>query len=138
MEHSPGFSQPPCYETTGVDERKFAHTADERRDLQCRSASHEREIRLVMRTPQESTGRSLSMKSSQLLASLVLLTSVAQVSEAGLFDRVLCRKDSKRCDIGCDGCCPTVAPQCCKPVIVRPCGVTVHSYQRGCPTCKPA
>ena len=34
-------------------------------------------------------------------------------------------------------CASTSGPACCKPVIVRPCGPTVHTYQRRCSDIKP-
>ncbi len=74
------------------------------------------------------------MKSIHLLAAVIVVGGIAQVGEAGLFDRLICRKAAKRCD--CD-CVPTCQPACCKPVIVRPCRTTVHRYQRQCSTLKP-
>ena len=35
------------------------------------------------------------------------------------------------------GCASTCQPACCKPVIVRPCCPTVHTYQRRCSDIKP-
>lgn len=74
------------------------------------------------------------MKSIHLLVATVVIAGIAQVGEAGLFDRVICRKAGKRCD--CD-CVPTYQPACCKPVIVAPRCKTVHTYQRRCSTLKP-
>ncbi|MGE0374132.1 MAG: hypothetical protein AB7I48_15140 [Planctomycetaceae bacterium] len=74
------------------------------------------------------------MKTTHLLTAMVVLAGFAQVGEAGLFDRMICRKAGKRCD--CD-CVPTCQPVCCKPIIVRPCMTSVHCYQRQCSSLKP-
>lgn len=74
------------------------------------------------------------MKSIHLLVATVVLASFAPVGEAGLFDRMICRKDGKRCD--CD-CVPSYQPPCCRPVIVRPTCRPVYNYQRRCSVLKP-
>lgn len=65
------------------------------------------------------------------VAASVLIGS-STMAQAGLFDGLM-HGGAK-----CDGCGPdSCAPECCKPTITRPCGRTVHTYQRKCSTLKP-
>ncbi|MBX3449606.1 MAG: HEAT repeat domain-containing protein [Planctomycetaceae bacterium] len=57
---------------------------------------------------------------------------MSSLADAGLFSLKGGCGASKSC-----GCASTCQPECCKPVIVRPCGTTVHTYQRKCSTIKP-
>ena len=50
--------------------------------------------------------------------------------------------DAAQCTTSCGaakscGCAATTQPACCKPVIVRPCCPTIHTYQRRCSDIKP-
>ena len=58
--------------------------------------------------------------------------SMASLAEAGWLH------GSKGCCGASKACCATTAqPACCKPVIVKPCCPTVHTYQRKCSDIKP-
>ncbi|MCA9075524.1 MAG: hypothetical protein KDA93_10865 [Planctomycetaceae bacterium] len=72
------------------------------------------------------------MKSTQLLAAVVVLASFAQVSDAGLFNKYFGHDTTKCCD-----CTPLCQPDCCQPVIVRPPrGCNTYIYQRSCSNLK--
>lgn len=72
------------------------------------------------------------MKSTQLLAAVVVLASFAQVSDAGLFNKYFGCNAAKCCD-----CTPLCQPDCCQPTIVRPPrGCNTYIYQRSCSNIK--
>lgn len=74
------------------------------------------------------------MKWIKTLTAVVAILSVNGAAQAGLFNFKLgghCGA-AKSC-----GCAPTCQPEICKPTIARPCGVSVHTYQRACSTIKP-
>ena len=58
--------------------------------------------------------------------------SMANLADAGFCGLTGACGAAKSC-----GCAATTQPACCKPVIVRPCGPTVHTYQRKCSDIKP-
>lgn len=66
------------------------------------------------------------MKTTHVLAALVVLAGFAQISEAGLFNKYFNKGSAKCCD-----CVPTCQPECCQPVIVRPGrDCNAYCYQR--------
>jgi hypothetical protein len=58
--------------------------------------------------------------------------SMANLADAGFCGLTGGCGSAKSC-----GCAATTQPACCKPVIVRPCGPTIHTYQRRCSDIKP-
>ena len=80
------------------------------------------------------------MKSIRTLATVVVVFGMSSYAQAGLFDHLFGHKGGG-CD-GCDAskccdCAPTCEPECCKPVIVRPCHKNVYTYQRQISCLKP-
>ncbi|MCA9026294.1 MAG: hypothetical protein KDA86_13895 [Planctomycetaceae bacterium] len=66
------------------------------------------------------------MKTTHVLAALVVLAGFTQISEAGLFNKYFNKGSAKCCD-----CVPTCQPECCQPVIVKPCrDCNAYCYQR--------
>ncbi len=66
------------------------------------------------------------MKSIHVLTAVVVLASFTQIADAGLFNKYFNSGSAKCCD-----CVPTCQPECCQPVIVRPCrDCNAHCYQR--------
>lgn len=69
-----------------------------------------------------------------ILKSMLTMAAVLAMSiqaQAGLFGSHGCGAE-KSC-----GCTEDCAPACCKPVIVRPCGPNIYTYQRACSNIKP-
>ena len=62
---------------------------------------------------------------------------LAAMSMANLADAGFCNLMGGCGASKCCGCASTCQPACCKPVIVRPCCPTVHTYQRRCSDIKP-
>ena len=63
---------------------------------------------------------------------------LAAMSMANLADASTCCSATGACGAAKScGCASTCQPACCKPVIVRPCCPTVHTYQRRCSDIKP-
>jgi hypothetical protein len=71
----------------------------------------------------------MTMFKSILTMAAVLAMSIQ--AQAGLFGNHGCGAE-KSC-----GCSDDCAPACCKPVIVRPCGPNIYTYQRACSNIKP-
>ena len=65
------------------------------------------------------------------IVTIALLSSSAATAQAGLLDGMF-GGSSKSCS-----CASDCQPECCKPVIVRPCNPNVYTYQRACSTIKP-
>ena len=62
---------------------------------------------------------------------------LAAMSMANLADAGFCGLTGGCGAAKSSGCAATTQPACCKPVIVRPCGPTVHTYQRRISDIKP-
>lgn len=69
------------------------------------------------------------MRLLKILTAVVAIAGLSAPAQAGLFGL------GGSCK-GC-ACTPDCQPECCKPVICRPCCPTVHTYQRRCSDLKP-
>lgn len=63
---------------------------------------------------------------------VVATLGMSAVAQAGFFNLSAHCGAAKSC-----GCAPSCQPVCCKPTITRPCGVSVHTYQRKVSDIKP-
>lgn len=72
------------------------------------------------------------MKWIRTFTAVVATLGVTGVAQAGLFNLGATCGAAKSC-----GCAPSCQPVCCKPTITRPCGTSVHTYQRKCSDIKP-
>ena len=73
------------------------------------------------------------MRWIKFCSAVLAAMSVANLAQAGS-----CCTLTQSCGAAkSTGCATTCAPACCKPVIVRPCCPTVHTYQRRCSDIKP-
>lgn len=73
------------------------------------------------------------MKWLKICGALLAAMSMNSLADAGLLGAL--RGDCGGAK-GC-GCAPSCQPQCCKPVIVKPCCPNVYTYQRKCSDIKP-
>src|SRR5579864_8410056 len=69
------------------------------------------------------------MKWNNLYGAVVAMLGMVATADAGpiLLTSYNCDGAEKSC-----GCAPTCQPQCCRPVICKPCCPKIYNYQRSC------